>query len=151
MVFRQSCIYGKRQFGVEDQGWVAWFVISSVLRNKITLFGNGKQVRDVLHVDDLYDAFLRACQKIDGVSGTAFNIGGGVRFNISLLELISMLNDFNGYKIQREFSDWRPGDQKVYISDTTLAEKHLGWTPKIEPIIGIKELLLWARENKEIF
>src|SRR5262249_30516086 len=115
--FRQSCIYGPRQFGTEDQGWVAWFVIASMLRREMTIFGDGKQVRDMLHVNDLLHAYEAAIRAPDKVAQQAFNIGGGPNQAISLLELVAMLENRLRGKAPLRWGDWRPGDQKVYISD----------------------------------
>ncbi len=117
VVFRQSCIYGPRQFGVEDQGWVAHFVISALLGRPITVFGDGKQVRDVLHVRDLITAFEAAVERIEVSQGQAYNLGGGPINTLSLLELIERLEDKLGESLSVSFKDWRPGDQKAYISD----------------------------------
>ena len=127
-VFRMSCIYGTRQFGFEDQGWVAWFVIANLLNKPITIYGNGKQVRDLLYADDLidaYDEFVKSKLK-HGV----FNIGGGPENTTSLLEFISLIEKKTGKKMITSFSDWRPSDQKVYISDISKINKKLKWQPK---------------------
>ncbi|MFH1663557.1 MAG: NAD-dependent epimerase/dehydratase family protein, partial [archaeon] len=149
VVFRQSCIYGKRQFGIEDQGWVAWFTIASVLGRKITIYGDGKQIRDVLYADDLVKAFDLATQKIKQAKGKIFNIGGGPKNIMSLLELISFLGEFTGKKIEYSFDDWRPGDQPVYVSNIEKAEKEFGWKPEISAKQGVKLLAEWVKENKK--
>lgn len=146
-VFRMSCIYGTRQFGVEDQGWVAWFTIATLLGKGITIYGDGKQVRDVLYVDDLikaYDAFLATNN-----SGI-FNLGGGAKNTMSLLELLNVLKDLTDMRSSVSFSDWRPSDQKVYISDISHAKKVLGWEPEMTPHEGVKKLVQWVRANKDI-
>lgn len=148
-VFRMSCIYGTRQFGVEDQGWVAWFTIATVLGKPLTIFGDGKQVRDVLYVSDLvaiFDSFVNSKLK-HGV----FNIGGGPSNTLSLLELLELLEKFTDKKSQLSFDDWRPSDQRVYISDITNAKKALGWNPKTPPTEGVKNLVEWVNQNKKIF
>jgi len=148
-VFRMSCIYGTRQFGVEDQGWVAWFTIATMLGKPITIFGDGKQVRDVLFVSDLvdiYDRFINSKLK-HGV----FNTGGGHKHTLSLLELLNLLERFTGKKANISFDDWRPSDQKVYISNIANARKALGWEPKVTPKQGVKMLVDWVQENKAIF
>jgi len=150
-VFRQSCIYGQRQFGIEDQGWVAWFTIASALGKKLTIYGNGKQVRDVLHIDDLVEAYRIATEKIDVVKGKVFNIGGGAGNTMSLLELLSYLEEFFGKKIDVSYSDWRPGDQPVYISDIARAKKVFGWEPKIGVKDGVQKLHKWVSENAKMF
>ena len=150
-VLRQSCIYGTRQFGIEDQGWVAWFTIASTLNKKISIYGDGKQVRDVLFVDDLFDAWDLCVQNIDQSKGQIYNVGGGRKYTLSLLELLSFLEDFHGKKIEYDFADWRPGDQPVYISDINKIKKDLGWEPKISVANGVKTLHRWVVENKNLF
>jgi CDP-paratose 2-epimerase len=113
--FRQSCIYGYRQFGVEDQGWVAWFTIAHETRQPVVIYGNGKQVRDILFIDDLIDCYLAAIDRIDHVAGMTFNIGGGPTNTLSLLELLEMLRQYSGRDAIHSFADWRQGDQPVYV------------------------------------
>jgi len=149
--FRQSCIYGPRQFGVEDQGWIAWLTICSIFRKPITIYGDGKQVRDVLFIDDLIDCYIKAIENINNICGETYNIGGGPENTLSLLELISLLEEFLGKKIEYSFSDWRPGDQKVFICDIRKAKKDFGWSPKIRVNDGIKKLFEWILENRELF
>ncbi|RLI96188.1 MAG: CDP-paratose 2-epimerase, partial [Candidatus Aenigmatarchaeota archaeon] len=131
VTLRQSCIYGYRQFGVEDQGWVAWFTIASVLKRAITIYGDGKQVRDILFIEDLLKCYEKVYEKKDIVSGKAYNIGGGTGNQISLLELVSYLEELTGRKISYKFSDWRPGDQPVFICDISKAKKDFNWEPKV--------------------
>ncbi len=143
-VFRMSCMYGTRQMGVEDQGWVAWFTLAALSGKPITIYGDGKQVRDVLYIDDLvaaYEAFLNSDMQ-HGV----FNTGGGSQNTLSLLELLAMLEDYTGKKIEVGFSEWRPSDQKVYISDIAKLKRELHWTPTISPQEGVKRLFEWGRE-----
>jgi CDP-paratose 2-epimerase len=149
--FRMSCIYGLRQFGNEDQGWVAHFIISSVLNKPITIYGDGKQVRDILFIDDLARAFDLACKNVEKTKQQVYNIGGGVKNTISLLELIEFLEKLIGRKIDYRFSDWRPFDQKVYISSIDKAKKDFGWEPKISKEEGIRKLFDWVNENKKLF
>jgi CDP-paratose 2-epimerase len=149
--FRQSCIYGPRQFGVEDQGWVAWFAIASLLGRDITIFGDGKQVRDVLHVDDLLRAYEAAVRAPDKVAQQAFNVGGGPDQVLSLLELIEMLEDRLGISIPFKFDDWRPGDQQVYVSDIRKLGSALGWKPGIAVEEGIDQLIDWVERNRRAF
>lgn len=151
VVFRMSCQYGIRQFGNEDQGWVAHFVISAIKGKSITIYGNGKQVRDVLYIDDLIRAFEMAIENIEKTKGNIYNIGGGPEFTLSLLELIELLEDRLGCKIPLQFGEWRPGDQPVYISNIHKAYKDFGWTPQISPPEGIDKLISWVRENCELF
>jgi CDP-paratose 2-epimerase len=149
--FRQSCIYGPRQFGVEDQGWVAWFIIASVLGKPITIYGDGKQVRDVLHVDDLVRAYEAVLQSPEKASGHAFNIGGGPKNTLSLLELIDLLERELGRPIKAKFDDWRPGDQKVFICDIDLPRQVLAWQPTIGVEAGVKGLIAWVKSNEALF
>jgi CDP-paratose 2-epimerase len=149
--FRQSCIYGPRQFGVEDQGWVAWFAIASLLGRDITIFGDGKQVRDVLHVDDLLRAYEAAIRAPDRVAGQAFNVGGGPSRVLSLLDLIDMLERRLQRKIPLRFDDWRPGDQTVYISDVRKLESALDWKPEIDVANGVTQLIDWVDANRGAF
>jgi CDP-paratose 2-epimerase len=149
--FRQSCIYGPRQFGVEDQGWVAHFIISAVLGRPITIYGDGKQVRDILFIDDLIDAFLAAAKNIKTVCGRAYNIGGGAPNAISLLEFISMLEETLGKKIKLKFGDWRPGDQKIYVSDIRGSKRDFGWRPRVGIRKGVRLLIQWVGKNRDLF
>ncbi len=149
--FRQSCIYGPRQFGVEDQGWVAWFAIASLLGRDITIYGDGKQVRDVLHVDDLVLAYEAAIRAPDKVAGEAFNIGGGPNQLLSLIELIDVLARRLDRKIPLRWDDWRPGDQRVYISDIRKLEQALNWKPGIGVKQGIDRLFDWVEQNRNAF
>jgi CDP-paratose 2-epimerase len=148
-VFRMSCIYGTGQFGNEDQGWVAHFVISTVTGKPLTIYGDGKQVRDVLYATDLvraYDLFLES-----NIKDAVYNMGGGPENTISLLELLDTLEDATGKRSSISYSDWRPSDQKVYISDISKAKKELGWEPKIATGEGIRKLITWIEENKGLF
>lgn len=149
VVMRQSCIYGQRQFGIEDQGWVAWFIIAASLGHKITIYGDGKQVRDVLHVNDLVQAYLAAVRQRDRSVGQIFNIGGGSTFTMSLIELMGDLKKLLGKDIPTESGDWRPGDQRVYVSDIRRAEQVLGWKPRISPKEGVRKLYSWVQENRQ--
>ncbi len=150
-VFRMSCIYGTRQLGVEDQGWVAWFAIATLLGKPITIYGDGKQVRDVLYVSDLIDAYDSFLEKRKKVRVGVFNIGGGPENTMSLLELLKILEDITGKKSKIAYADWRPSDQKVYISDISRAMKVLGWRPRVSPRHGVGELARWAQENIDVF
>jgi CDP-paratose 2-epimerase len=148
-VFRMSCIYGTRQFGFEDQGWVAWFVIAGLLNQPITIYGDGKQVRDLLYVDDLiegYDAFVKS-----NLKHAVFNIGGGPNNTTSLLEFLDLLQKETGTRMKISFSDWRPSDQKVYISNIAKVKDGLNWQPKVSVSDGVKRLIKWAKENKSLF
>jgi len=152
LVFRQSCIYGYRQFGAEDQGWVAWFMIASQLDRPITLYGDGKQVRDILFIDDLLDAYDAGFAAAAGnVAGRAYNIGGGPDNVLSLLELLAYIDKRRNQKLPYASSDWRPGDQKVFISDIRRAQKELGWSPKIRCAQGLDLLYDWISQNRQMF
>ena len=151
-VFRMSCIYGTRQFGVEDQGWVAWFCIASLLGKPITIYGDGRQVRDVLYVSDLVQAFDAFIQKGKYIGCEVFNMGGGPMNTISLLEHIDLLEEVTGKpRSNVTFADWRPSDQQVYISDIRKAETVLNWKPKVTPKAGVRKLVEWLRENEQVF
>ena len=151
IVFRQSCIYGYRQFGAEDQGWVAWFMIASQLGRPITIYGDGKQVRDILFIDDLLDAYDAAFAAGDAVVGRAYNIGGGPDNVLSLLELLAYIEKRQNRKLTYDFAEWRPGDQKVFISDIRRARAELGWTPQVSCPKGLELLYDWVSRNLELF
>ena len=152
VVMRQSCIYGQRQWGVEDQGWVAWMIIAAVTGRKLTIYGDGKQVRDVLYVDDLLDAYDAAVAKIEAVQGQVFNLGGGPQNVISIwTEFGPMLEKLLGKKIPVSRGDWRPGDQKVFVADIRKAGRELLWTPKIGVEEGVRRLFDWVSQNKHQF
>jgi CDP-paratose 2-epimerase len=152
VVFRQSCIYGPRQFGVEDQGWLAWMTIAAVTGRPITIYGDGKQVRDILHVDDLLDAYDAAIAKIDKVKGEVFNLGGGPQNTLAVwTEFGPMLEKLLGRPVPVSRGDWRPGDQKVFVADIRKAEKVLGWQPKVGAQEGMKRLFEWVSENRLLF
>lgn len=149
--FRQSCIYGTRQFGVEDQGWVAWFTIAARLGRNITIYGDGRQVRDVLHVEDLLRAYEAAIQAPDRIAGQAFNVGGGPDHVLSLLDLIATLERRLGKTIPLKWQDWRPGDQRAYVSDIRKLETELGWKPEIGVEKGVTGLIDWVDEVRDLF
>ncbi|MES9868823.1 MAG: GDP-mannose 4,6-dehydratase, partial [Sedimenticola sp.] len=149
--FRQSCIYGTRQFGIEDQGWVAWFTIASVLGKQITIFGDGKQIRDVLHVEDLARAYECAIEKRDVANGQAFNIGGGVGNTMSLLELLGYLEKELGIEIPLKWDGWRPGDQPVFVCNLDKAKELIHWEPEISVKEGVRGLIHWVRDNDALF
>jgi CDP-paratose 2-epimerase len=151
VVLRQSCIYGSNQFGIEDQGWVSWFSIASLFDKNITVYGNGKQVRDVLHVSDLIELYMSVIDNIEICSGKIYNVGGGIDNTLSLLELLDLLKTKLNKNIQYSFSDWRPGDQKIYISDIENIKKDIGWEPKINVIEGLNLMFDWIIDNKQIF
>lgn len=151
VVFRMSCIYGPRQFGIEDQGWLAHFVISALLNRPITIFGNGKQVRDVLFVQDLVKAVAAAVENIDRTAGKIYNIGGGLDNSLAVwTEFAPLLEEISGIEIPAKYSEWRPGDQKIYISDTSRARQEFGWQPTVSPREGVLHMTEWIRENLDI-
>lgn len=148
VVFRQSCIYGPYQFGIEDQGWVAWFLIALKKHKKITIYGDGKQVRDLLYIDDLLNAYDLAIKNIKKTRGQIYNIGGGIRNTISVwYDFKPILENLYNQKISVDFSEWREGDQRLYVSDIRKAKKDFGWTPQISYNNGIRILYKWIDEN----
>lgn len=151
IVFRQSCIYGPRQFGMEDQGWLAWFAIRAQQRKPVTIYGDGKQVRDVLYVGDLIAAYAAAVSAIQTTSGKAYNIGGGPANTLSLLELVTVLNRHFGRKLDCGFEDWRPGDQPVFVSDIAKAKADFGWEPRVDVEQGVTRLAEWIKANEALF
>ncbi len=152
VVFRQSCIYGTRQFGIEDQGWVAWFVIAAVMGRPITIYGDGRQIRDLLHVSDLIRAYDLAVEKIDAAAGQVYNLGGGPSNTLAIwTEFGPLLEELVGHPIPIARGDWRPGDQKVFVADIRKAERELGWMPKVSVEEGVRSLFEWVRENKSLF
>ena len=152
VVFRQSCIYGPRQFGVEDQGWLAWMTIAAVTGRPITIYGDGKQVRDVLHVNDLLNAYDLAVEKIDHAAGQVYNLGGGTANVLAVWsEFGPLLEKLLGRKLSVARADWRPGDQRVFYADFRKARNELGWEPKIDLETGIGMLFQWVSANKNLF
>nr|AQQ74447.1 hypothetical protein [uncultured bacterium] len=144
VVFRMSCIFGPHQCGNEDQGWVAHFARRALTGQGLSIFGDGRQVRDILYVDDLVRAFALASDNIERTSGRIYNIGGGPANTISLLELIAELERHSGREIPVEFHPWRPGDQRVYISDIRRAAE-FGWQPAVDKLEGVRRLVEWLR------
>ena len=152
VVFRQSCVYGLRQFGVEDQGWVAWFIIALSLGKKIKIYGNGKQVRDLLDVRDLVRAYDLCLKNIKKTSGQIYNIGGGIKNTMSVwYEFKPILEKLFQKKITAEFVRWRPGDQPIFISDNRKALRDFSWKPQISVEQGIKDLYQWVVKNPQLF
>lgn len=148
VVFRMSCIYGPHQYGNEDQGWVAHFLIRAIEGRPIMLYGDGKQVRDTLFVEDLVDAFLLAQQHMPTISGRAFNIGGGAANTISLLELLDQIETLHGDRPEVAYHDWRVGDQRYYVSDTSEFTRATGWAPKVDVATGVQRLYEWLLETR---
>jgi CDP-paratose 2-epimerase len=147
-VFRMSCIYGPHQFGTEDQGWVAHFLIQALQGNRITLYGDGLQVRDVLFVEDLISAFLSARESIDTIAGCAFNIGGGPSNTVSLVELLRLIGAIEGQQPEVCFRDWRVGDQRYYVSDARRFQTATGWAPKVGVRSGVQRLYEWLNQTR---
>jgi CDP-paratose 2-epimerase len=145
-VFRMSCIYGPRQFGTEDQGWVAHFLLRALRRQPITLYGDGMQVRDILFVEDLVRAFRLAQSHLGEVSGQAFNIGGGPARTVSLLELLESIEELGGHRPEVRFEDWRTGDQRYYVSDTRKFQAATGWAAQVGVREGVARLHAWLEE-----
>ncbi len=150
VVLRQSCIYGCRQFGIEDQGWIGWFAIAARLGLPIRIYGDGKQVRDVLFIDDLLDAFDAACAA-DDAQGAVFNVGGGPANAVSLLDVIAHLRALAGRDLPLAFGPWRPGDQKVYVTDISRAQRQLRWSPAVSWQQGVERLYHWIDQNVALF
>lgn len=148
---RQSCIYGPRQCGIEDQGWVAWFTIAAILDKAITIYGNGKQVRDILYIDDLLAAYDSVISNADAAIGKLFNIGGGMQRTLSLKELITLLEETLAKKIVVDYQQRRPGDQNIFVCDLGSANSILSWYPETSVSDGIRSLINWVEKNKALF
>jgi CDP-paratose 2-epimerase len=143
VVFRQSCIYGPWQYGNEDQGWIAHFLIRALHGEQITLYGDGRQVRDVLFIDDLLELYATTVERQAEVGGRVYNIGGGPELTVSLLEFLDQLREGEGLAVDVAFGEWRPGDQRVYVSDVARARAELGWTPATSVADGTRRLREW--------
>lgn len=149
VVMRQSCIYGVRQFGIEDQGWVAYFALAARFGRPITIYGNGKQVRDLLYIDDLVSAFGAVLANIDKAAGQVYNIGGGPEFAISIWKDFGpMLEKISGARIDVTWNHWRPGDQGIYVSDVRKAAADLKWKPTVSVDAGLGKLWAWISDNE---
>jgi len=148
VVFRMSCIYGLHQFGTEDQGWVAHFLINALEEQRITIYGDGKQVRDILFVDDLVEALLLARKHIRLLSGQVFNIGGGVENTISLRELLALIGEMNEARPRIRFANWRPGDQRYYVTNFSKFHTATGWSPRVGKFEGVRHLYDWLRGGR---
>lgn len=147
VVFRQSCIYGPRQMGIEDQGWVAWFVLAALTSRPITVYGDGKQVRDLLYIDDLLEAYLLAVERIEVTQGQVYNIGGAMQNTLSVWwELRPLLEELLEQRLAAPaFAPWRPGDQRIFVADTAKAQRDFGWAPRTSVREGLLRLVEWAR------
>jgi len=142
IVFRMSCIYGPHQFGNEDQGWVAHFCITGMRGGHLTIYGDGKQVRDLLYVDELVELMLRACKNIERIAGQVFNVGGGPANTISVwTEFRDVLRPLIDNLPSMNFDEFRPGDQKIYVSDIRKAKTELGWAPRVGIAEGLRMLI----------
>jgi len=150
VVFRMSCIYGPHQCGTEDQGWVAHFLIRAIEERPITIYGDGLQVRDLLYVDDLVEAFMRAQAAIGSVAGEAFNIGGGPERSTSLVELIEIMRALHGRDIALEYDAWREADQRYYVSDTRKFSDATGWMPRVSVTDGVRALHDWLTAMRTV-
>jgi CDP-paratose 2-epimerase len=147
VVLRMSCIYGPRQFGTEDQGWIAHFLLQAIRGRPITIYGDGLQVRDALHVFDAVAAWLAALDGIDEVSGRVFNLGGGPDNSLSLLELLNLISELRGETPEVRFDGWRSGDQPWYVSDTRAISTALGWQPRVGLRDGLRTLHHWLESR----
>lgn len=147
-VFRMSCIYGPHQFGTEDQGWVAHFIISALENKPIVIYGNGKQVRDILFIDDLVNAFLLAQDHMDKIAGNAFNIGGGPKNTTSLLEILDLIKENTGQDMAVSHEEWRTGDQQYYVSNTSKFTAATGLSPKVSVDKGVQRLTDWLKNTR---
>jgi CDP-paratose 2-epimerase len=146
VAFRMSCLYGPRQFGTEDQGWVAHFLISAMMARPITIFGDGRQVRDVLYVEDAVAAYLAALERAESLSGRVFNLGGGPANTLSLRELLLHVEHCTGVAPTVRYGQWRPGDQPWYVSDTGAFSRATGWQPRVGMEEGLLRLTGWLAE-----
>jgi CDP-paratose 2-epimerase len=150
VVLRQSCIYGRHQFGVEDQGWVAWFAIAAALGKPVTFYGNGKQVRDLLFVDDLVQLYALLTEKQEIVSGKIYNVGGGPDNTLSLQEILPLIKEHLGVELNPNQESIRKGDQPVFISDVRKIGHDVGWKPHTSVSDGFEKMVNWIKENKEV-
>jgi CDP-paratose 2-epimerase len=150
VVFRMSCIYGTHQFGTEDQGWVAHFLISALRDDPVTIYGTGRQVRDILFAEDLVEAMLLARGSIGELAGRAFNIGGGPAAAVSLHEVIEEIERLTGEPLSITHEDWRTGDQRWYVSDTRAFCEATGWAPRVSPQDGIAALHEWLTDERDL-
>lgn len=148
VVLRQSCIYGEHQFGVEDQGWVAWFSIAALFDKDLTIYGTGKQIRDLLYVGDVTELYQVLFEKIDAVNGKVYNIGGGPTNTLSLIELIEIMRANLGYAKEPAYAAIRAGDQPIFVADVREIEKDTGWKPTTSVAEGVDRLHAWIKANE---
>ena len=152
-VFRHSSMYGGRQFATVDQGWIGWFcqkaieIEKNILKERFTISGNGKQVRDILYADDTVELYLQAASKIDAIKGQAFNIGGGIANSSSILELFSFLEQELDINMQYQEIPVRESDQRVFVADNVKVNQLLGWAPKVSVEEGIRKMIRWAEQQ----
>lgn len=147
-VLRMSCIYGERQHGTEDQGWVAHFLLRALAGEPITIYGDGRQVRDILHVGDAVVAYLAAWRRIDRLAGRVFNLGGGADNAVSLRELIARIEELLDRPVRIDFADWRAGDQRWFVCDTRRAAAALGLARPLGWRDGLARLAEWLRSER---
>ena len=147
-VMRMSCIYGQRQMGTEDQGWVAHFLIQALAGKPITIYGDGRQVRDILDISNVVEAYLGAWRRIDQVRGRAFNLGGGPANAVSLRQLLAYIEDLIGHPVDIEYGDWRAGDQRYYVSDTRAVRRELGLSETVDWRRGVANLANWLEAQR---
>jgi CDP-paratose 2-epimerase len=147
VTLRQSCIYGSRQFGIEDQGWLAWFMIAQMTGKEITIYGNGKQVRDLLYIDDLTRLYQQLYENKDKVNGEEFNVGGGIHNSISVINALGKISKLTKYSNNYNFSTERVGDQKFYVSNNAKLKATINWEPSIEIDCGLDKLHKWLIDN----
>jgi CDP-paratose 2-epimerase len=151
VVLRMSCIAGPRQFGNEDQGWVAHFLYSALAGKVLEIYGDGRQVRDVLCVQDLLQVFEAVRAARDVTAGQIYNVGGGAQNTVSLLELVEMISQLTGSQVRYQFRQPRPGDQLVYVTDTAKLREHTGWRPRYSVPQTLAEIHRWWAQNRDLF
>src|SRR5262249_24960991 len=150
VVFRQSCVYGTRQYGVEDQGWVAWFAACAAAGRPVTLYGDGRQVRDVLWIDDLLDVYDAAIARPEVAAGRVYNMGGGPANQLPSWGCRGWIEGAGGGRVARRFGSQRPGDQRVFVADTRRAEQDFGWAARTTPAEGVERLVRWVTDNQPL-
>ena len=150
LVFRQSCIYGPHQFGIEDQGWVAWFMIAASQQRPVTIYGTGKQVRDLLFVGDLVRLYEKGFQGMNTVSGNVYNVGGGPNNTLSLYELLPEIEKFSGQPLAISYAPMRSGDQPIFVADIRKVKQDLGWEPTTSVAEGLVQLWQWVNEQAPV-
>ena len=151
VVFRMSCIAGPRQFGTEDQGWVAHFLYSALTNTPVVIYGDGRQVRDVLCVEDLVQAFAAVREHSASCAGQVYNVGGGMNNTVSLLELMSEIEDLTGHALEVTYEEPRAGDQLVYVTDFGKLNRDTGWKPQISVRDTLESIYCFWKRNRELF